>query len=73
MVLILGVIDKKINLKTYLYKNRDILGEVLREKDKINIDNHERDLLLKDLTIDDLVMTIDLNTLDIKMEEKNAR
>ena len=73
LVLILGVIDKKINLKTYLYKNRDILGEVLREKDKINIDNHERDLLLKDLTIDDLVMTIDLNTLDIKMEDKNAR
>ncbi len=73
LVLILGVIDKKTNLKTYLYKNRDIIGEVLREKDMININNEERNLLLKDLTIDDLVMTIDLNTLDIKMEDKNAR
>ena len=71
-VLVLGVIDRKTPLKTYLYKNRDIL-EVLREKDNLEIDDSERDLLLKDLKIDDLVMTIDLNTLDVKMEEENAR
>ena len=71
-VLVLGVIDRKTPLKTYLYKNRDIL-EVLREKDNLEINDNERDLLLKDLKIDDLVMTIDLNTLDVKMEEENAR
>lgn len=71
-VLVLGVIDRKTPLKTYLYKNRDIL-EVLREKDNLEINDSERDLLLKDLKIDDLVMTIDLNTLDVKMEEENAR
>ena len=71
-ILVLGVIDKKTPLKTYLYKNRDIL-EVLREKDNLEINDNERDLLLKDLKIDDLVMTIDLNTLDVKMEEENAR
>ena len=71
-ILVLGVIDRKTPLKTYLYKNRDIL-EVLREKDNLEINDSERDLLLKDLKIDDLVMTIDLNTLDVKMEEENAR
>ena len=71
-VLVLGVIDRKTPLKTYLYKNRDIL-EILREKDNLEINDSERDLLLKDLKIDDLVMTIDLNTLDVKMEEENAR
>ena len=71
-ILVLGVIDRKTPLKTYLYKNRDIL-EVLREKDNLEINDNERDLLLKDLKIDDLVMTIDLNTLDVKMEEENAR
>ena len=71
-ILVLGVIDRKTPLKTYLYKNRDIL-EVLREKDNLEINDSERDLLLKGLKIDDLVMTIDLNTLDVKMEEENAR
>lgn len=72
-VLVIGVIDKNNNLKTFLYNKRDLLGKILKEKDKIAINDNERDLLLKDLTIDDLVMTIDLNMLDVKMEEENAR
>ena len=72
-ILVLGVLDKKNDLRTFLYKNSDLINKTLRNKERININNEERNLLLKDLTIDDLVMTIDLNTLDVKMEDKNAR
>ena len=72
-ILVLGVLDKRMNLKGFLYKNGDLIDDILRNKEKIKMNDDERNLLLKDLTIDDLVMSIDLNTLDVKMEEKNAR
>ena len=62
-----------MNLRGFLYKNGDLIDDILRNKERIKMSNEERNLLLKDLTIDDLVMSIDLNTLDVKMEEKNAR
>ncbi len=72
-ILILGILDKRMNLRGFLYKNGDLIDDILRNKERIKMSNEERNLLLKDLTIDDLVMSIDLNTLDVKMEEKNAR
>ena len=71
--LVLGILDKKMSLRGFLYKNGDLIDDILRNKEKIQMNDTERNLLLKDLTIDDLVMTIDLNTLDVKMEDKNAR
>ncbi len=72
-VLILGILDKKENLRSFLYKNRDLLEEVLKEKKYDKLSQEERNLLLKNIKIEDLVLTINLNTLDVKMEEENAR
>ena len=72
-VLILGVLDKGETLEDFLLKNNTLYKQIFSHKDTINFVTDERDLLLKNIKIEDLMLNIDLETLDIKMEEKNAR
>ena len=72
-VLVLGVMDKGENLKTFLNKNDKLITRTLLNRNKLSLDNTERDNILRNIKPEDLVLTIDLNTLDIEMEDKDAR
>lgn len=72
-VLILGVLDKGEKLEDFLLKNDVLYKEIFNSIDTIDLINDERDLLLKNIKLEDLMLNIDLETLDIKMEEKNAK
>ena len=72
-VLVLGVLDKNMKIETFISNNKKLLDKTLTNKNDLVIDNSERDLILKNIKVEDLVLTIDLNTLDVKMEEENAR
>lgn len=70
-ILILDVLDKDIKIEDFL-KRKEFkdLKEII---EKQNFDLDERDLMLKNIKLEDLVLTIDLNTLDIKNGGKDAR
>ena len=72
-VLVLGVMDKGENLKTFLNKNGKLITRTLLNKKNLELNDTERNEILKNIRAEDLVLTIDLNTLDIEMEDKNAR
>ena len=65
--------DKGENLKTFLNKNDKLITRTLLNRNKLSLDNTERDNILRNIKPEDLVLTIDLNTLDIEMEDKDAR
>lgn len=69
-VLIVGVLDKDRNIEEYISKNMVYIMSTIKNIEKLK-DKKDRDLLLKDIKEEDLVLTIDLDTLD--MEENYAR
>lgn len=71
-ILVLGVLDKNEKLKDFLHKNDYLINDCLNKK-KEDFDLLERDKILKDIKQEDLVLSIDLDTLDVKMEEENGR
>lgn len=69
-VLIVGVLDKDGDIEEYISKNMVYIMSTIKNIEKLK-DKKDRDLLLKDIKEEDLVLTIDLDTLD--MEENYAR
>ena len=69
-VLIVGVLDKDGNIEEYISKNMVYIMSTIKNIEKLK-DKKDRDLLLKNVKEEDLVLTIDLDTLD--MEENYAR
>lgn len=67
-VLIIGVLDKDENINDFLEHNYNFLNNI-----NTNETEDERNLLLGNIKIEDLMLNIDLETLDIKREDKNAR
>ncbi len=72
-ILILGVLDVSESLESFLDKNKELLKKTFKNINKKVFNERERDLLLQDIKAEDLIPLIDLNTLDIKMEDKDAR
>ena len=72
-VLILGILNKGETLDSFLQKNDELYKNTFNHLDTISLIKDERDLLLKNIKLEDLVLNIDLETLDVKREEKNAR
>lgn len=72
-ILVLGVLDKKEKLDDFIKRNKYLLDEILSHKEQINYSDQERNIILKDIKLDDLVISIDLDTLDVKVEEENGR
>ena len=71
-ILVLGVLDKGENLNEFIKKNEYLINEAINN-DVIKKDLEERDNILKNIRLEDLVLSIDLDTLDINMEDKNGR
>ena len=72
-VLILGVMEKDEKIEEFLEKNKNILKNLNKIINQDNFDLKERDLILGNTKLEDLVLTIDLNTLDIKNGGEYAR
>ena len=72
-VLIFGVLNKDENLNDFVEKYDSLFRKALNNVETIDIIDDERDLLLKNKKIEDLMLNIDLDTLDIKKEDKYAR
>ena len=72
-ILILGDLDVSESLESFLDKNKELLKKTFKNINKKVFNERERDLLLQDIKAEDLIPLIDLNTLDIKMEDKDAR
>ena len=70
-ILIIGVLDINENIEDFVKLYDKILDKSLIESK--NLDSEERNLLLKDIKLEDLILTIDLDSLDMKMEDFNAR
>ena len=70
IILVIGVISKGDNLEEFIKENIEFITRTIKDINKY-INNNDKDLILKNIKIEDLVLTIDLNTLD--MEEENAR
>lgn len=64
-VLIIGVIDKNADLEKYLEDNFEYIKKTLKLVSKY-VNNLERDIFLKNIKVEDLVLTIDLDTLDME-------
>ena len=72
-ILILGVLDKGEKLEVFVKQNEYIINEMINNQDDLLYDDTERDLILKNINLEDLVVSIDLDTLDVKVEEENGR
>ena len=72
-ILVLGVLDKKETLEEFIKHNEYLINDVINNKDNLLFDDTERNLILKDINLEDLVVSIDLDTLDVKVEEENGR
>lgn len=72
-ILILGVLKFPESLESFLDKNKELLKKTFKNINRKVFDERERDLLLQNIKTEDLIPLIDLNTLDIKMEDKDAR
>ena len=64
-VLIIGAIDKNTDLEKYLEDNFEYIKKTLKLVSKY-ANNLERDIFLKNIKVEDLVLTIDLDTLDME-------
>lgn len=64
-VLIIGAIDKNTDLEKYLEDNFEYIKKTLKLVNKYE-NNLERDIFLKNIKVEDLVLTIDLDTLDME-------
>ncbi len=64
-VLIIGTIDKNADLEKYLEDNFEYIKKTLKLVSKY-ANNLERDIFLKNIKVEDLVLTIDLDTLDME-------
>lgn len=64
-VLIIGAIDKNADLEKYLEDNFEYIKKTLKLVSKY-ANNLERDIFLKNIKVEDLVLTIDLDTLDME-------
>ena len=71
-ILVLGVLDKGESLNLFVQKNDYLIIDALR-KNKDVFSLNERNNILKGIKIEDLVLSIDLDTLDVKVEEENGR
>ncbi|MBQ8892214.1 MAG: hypothetical protein IJ068_05105 [Bacilli bacterium] len=72
-IFVLGVLDKGENLEDFVNKNEYLLNEIINNKDIIEKNSDERNIILDGVRLEDLVLSIDLDTLDINMEDKNGR
>lgn len=72
-IFVLGVLDKGENIEDFVSKNIYLLDETINNKEKIVKNLDERNLILQDIKLEDLVLSIDLETLDIDVEDKNGR
>ena len=72
-ILILGVLNISESLENFLDTNKELLKKAFKNINRKVFDERERDLLLQNIKAEDLIPLIDLNTLDIKMEDKDAR
>lgn len=68
-VLILGVLDEFENINDFVLKNKKIFNKVFKSLNLNNFDLNERDLILKDKEIE----VLSFNTLDVELEDKDAR
>ena len=64
-VLIIGAIHKNVDLEKYLEDNFEYIKKTLKLVSKY-ANNLERDIFLKNIKVEDLVLTIDLDTLDME-------
>ena len=64
-VLIVGAIDKNSDLEKYLKDNLEYIKKTLKFINKY-ANNLERNILLENIKVEDLVLTIDLDTLDME-------
>lgn len=64
-VLIIGAIDKNADLEKYLEDNFEYIKKTLKLVSKY-ANTLERDIFLKNIKVEDLVLTIDLDTLDME-------
>ena len=72
-VIVLGVIDKGENLEEFVKKNEYLINDLFENFKEMNINLEERNIILKDIKLEDLILSIDLNTLDINEEDNNGR
>lgn len=72
-VLVLGVLDVKEKLEDFLEKNEYLIKTTFENLNSINYNSDERNLILGNIKIEDLVLSIDLDTLNLKVEDKNGR
>ena len=64
-VLILGVLENE-KIEEFIEKNLDVFNVFINDYDTLIFDEEERDSILGNIQVKDLLLTIDLNTLDIK-------
>ena len=64
-LLIIGAIHKNVDLEKYLEDNFEYIKKTLKLVSKY-VNNLERDIFLKNIKVEDLVLTIDLDTLDME-------
>ncbi|MBR3661040.1 MAG: hypothetical protein IKN63_03950 [Bacilli bacterium] len=72
-IVVLGVLEKKEELEDFLNKNEYLVKEALESKKNIELNDNERNIILKDIKLEDLIISIDLNTLDINEEDYDGR
>ena len=74
-ILVLGVLDKGEVLEDFIKNNKYFIDNLFENIDKIDYNENyeERNNILKNIKLSDLVVSIDLDTLDIKMEDNDGR
>lgn len=72
-ILIFGVLNIGEKLNDFIEKYDSLFRKTLNNIETIDLIDNERDLLLNNKNIEDLMLNIDLDTLDIKREDKYAR
>ena len=72
-ILVIGVLGENEYLKDFVTTNEEFLNQVFDNIATKEFDLNERNQILKNVKKEDLVSVIDLDTLEINMEEKNAR
>lgn len=72
-ILVLGVINSDEKIEDFLEKNKNVFKNLNKIINQEKFSLEERDLILSNTKLEDLVLTIDLNTLDIKNGGEYAR
>ena len=65
-ICIIGLLGKDENINDFLSKYKDIIDLKLLNINTQEYDENERNMILKDIRLEDLVLTIDLDTLNVK-------